>query len=254
VTNDKRGLALGFCLAVLRPLLTLLTKRDWRGCENLPRSGGCVVAVNHVSEIDPLTIGHFVYGNGRLPRFLGKVEVFNVPVLGAILRSAGQIPVYRQSSDAAKAYGAAVAALEAGRCLIFYPEGTITKEPDLWPMVGKTGAARIAMATGCPLIPVAQWGPQDLLAPYARRPHLFPRKTMHIVAGPPVDFGDLTTDPMTPAVLQAATTRIMDAITALLEDIRGEKAPAVRFDPRAKGIPRTGKLDDGPTDDKRPRP
>jgi 1-acyl-sn-glycerol-3-phosphate acyltransferase len=237
---------------VLLPILSLVTKRDWHGREHIPRRGGCIIAVNHVSEIDPLTVGHFVVGSGRAPRFLGKVEVFNVPVLGRLIRSAGQIPVYRQTTDAAKAFSAAVEALEAGRCLIFYPEGTITKQPDLWPMVGKTGAARIALTTGCPLIPVAQWGPQDLLAPYARRPNLFPRKVMHITAGPPVDLGDLASQPVTVATLQLATDRLMTAITALLAEIRGEAPPATRFDPRAAGIPRTGRVKDRPAPDRDP--
>lgn len=233
MTNDKRGLALGFCLAVLKPIVTVATKREWRGQENVPKTGGCIIAVNHVSEVDPLTIGHFVYGSGRYPRFLGKAEVFKVPVLGRLLRSAGQIPVYRHSSDAAKAYRAALEALYDGRCLIFYPEGTLTRQPDLWPMVGKTGAARLAMSSGYPLIPVAQWGPQELLAPYGRRPHLLPRKVMRISAGAPIDFGDLSEQPITPESLRIATNRVMDAITSLLEEIRGERAPGTRFDPKS---------------------
>jgi 1-acyl-sn-glycerol-3-phosphate acyltransferase len=182
-----------------------------------------------------------VYDNGRLPRFLGKAEVFKVPLVGRILRSAGQIPVYRQSEDAAKAFGAAVEAVESGRCVIVYPEGTLTRDPDLWPMVGKTGAARIALSTRCPLIPVAQWGPQRLLRPYDWRPRLFPRKTMQITAGAPVDLSDLADEPITPELLRAATERVMAAITGLLEDLRDETAPATRFDPKVEGVTRTGR-------------
>ena len=65
-----------------------------------------------------------------------------------------------------------------------YPEGTITKDPDLWPMIGKTGAARVALETGCPVIPIAQWGPQEILAPYSKRLRLLPPKTVHVLAGP----------------------------------------------------------------------
>jgi 1-acyl-sn-glycerol-3-phosphate acyltransferase len=240
VASDSRGWALGFCIAVLRPLLMLCTKRDWHGGEHLPE-GGCVVVVNHVSECDPLPLAHFVYDNGRLPRFLGKVEVFKVPVLGRILRSAGQIPVYRLSDDAAKAFGAAVDAVEAGRCVIVYPEGTITRDPELWPMVGKTGAARIALATGCPVVPVAQWGPQQLLAPYDWRLRLLPRKTMRVSAGPPVDLRLSADSAPSQADLKAATARIMAAITGLLEGIRGEPAPPARFDPKVAGVTLTGR-------------
>jgi 1-acyl-sn-glycerol-3-phosphate acyltransferase len=241
VASDTRGWALGLCITLLRRPLMLLTRRDWRGTQNIPASGGCVIAINHVSEFDPLSAAHFVYDNGRLPRFLGKAEVFRVPLLGRILRSAGQIPVYRQSDDAAKAFSAAVEAVESGRCVIVYPEGTITRDPDLWPMVGKTGAARIALSTRCPLIPVAQWGPQQVFAPYDWRPRVFPRKVMHIRAGAPVDLDDFADEHITPDLLKVATARVMAAITRLLEDIRGAQAPASRFDPTAEGVTRTGR-------------
>jgi 1-acyl-sn-glycerol-3-phosphate acyltransferase len=133
-----------------------------------------------------------------------------------------------------------VAAVESGKCVGVYPEGTLTRDPDQWPMVGKTGAARIALATRCPVIPVAQWGPNEVLEPYGKRPHLLPRKTMRLTAGPPVDLSDLYDKPVTGALLREATDRIMAAITAELETIRGEKAPVERFDSRKHGLPDTG--------------
>jgi 1-acyl-sn-glycerol-3-phosphate acyltransferase len=244
---------MALCVTVLRPLLMVLTKRDWRGVEHIPAEGGCVLAVNHVSEFDPVPYGHFVFDNGRLPRFLGKAEVFAVPVLGRILRSAGQIPVFRKSTDASKAFSAAVDAVRRGEAVVVYPEGTISRDPGLWPMVGKTGAARIALTTRCPVIPCAQWGPQEILAPYARRPRLLPRKVMRISAGPPVDLSDLADHGITDESLRAATARILAAITALLEDIRGESAPAERFDPRVEGVPDIGNPHD-PRNKDIPRP
>lgn len=239
MARRKRGWAFAFCVFVLRRPLMLLTKRDWRGAEHLP-SGGCVIACNHVSEFDPIPVAHFLYDNGRLSRFLGKAEVFAVPGVGAILTSAGQIPVFRKTSDAAKAFSAAVAAVEKGECVVVYVEGTITRDPGLWPMVGKTGAARIALTTGCPVIPLAQWGPQDVLAPYARKPRLLPRKTMQMLAGPPVDLSPYFGAELSPATLGAATTAIVDDVTGLLEQIRGEQAPATRFDPRVAGVVEIG--------------
>jgi 1-acyl-sn-glycerol-3-phosphate acyltransferase len=227
-------------VAVLRPLLMVVTKRDWRGAEHLPTSGGFVVAPNHLSYVDPLAFAHFLVDNGRPPFFLGKEGVFRVPIVGAILRGAEQIPVYRNTGQAADAFRAAVAAVESGKCVAVYPEGTLTRDPEIWPMVGKTGAARIALATRCPVIPVAQWGPQELLAPYSKRVRLFPRKTMHVTAGPPVDLSDLYDKPVTGALLRQATDRIMAAITAELETIRGATAPAERFDSRKHGLPETG--------------
>jgi 1-acyl-sn-glycerol-3-phosphate acyltransferase len=234
---------------MLRRPLMVLTKRDWRGTEHIPQTGGCILVSNHVSEVDPIPFAHFVYDNGRLPRFLGKAEVFAVPVVGRILRSAGQIPVYRKSADASKAYSAAVAAVRAGECVIVYAEGTITRDPGLWPMVGKSGAARIGLETQCPVIPCAQWGPNELLAPYARKPNIFPRKLMRIRAGAPVDLADLQGKKLTPEVLRDATGRIMTDITTLLEEVRGEQAPTVRFDPKIAGVADIGNPNK-PKDDK----
>jgi 1-acyl-sn-glycerol-3-phosphate acyltransferase len=238
--QEPKGWAFGFCVAIAEPLLRLFTKRRWIDGEKIPPAGGCVVVGNHVSHIDPFTYAHFVYGHGRIVRFLAKAEVLDLPVVGRLIRATGQIPVYRLTADASQAFRAAVAAVESGKCVAVYPEGTITREPDLWPMVGKTGAARIALSSNVPVIPIAQWGPQDILAPYAKSAKLLPRKTVTVKAGDPVDLEDLRDQPLTPEVLKEATTRIMDEITRLLEDIRGERAPDVRFDSRVAGVKQIG--------------
>ncbi|MDP9822544.1 lysophospholipid acyltransferase family protein [Nocardioides massiliensis] len=238
--QEKRGLAFGIAVAIVKPTLLATTKQDWTGGEHIPAEGGCVIAANHLSHLDPLTFAHFVYDHGRLPRYLAKAEVFDIPVAGRLVHATGQIPVARLSAGAASAFAAAVEAVSAGNLVIVYPEGTITRDPDLWPMVGKTGAARIALATGCPVIPVAQWGVQELLAPYAKKVNLLPRKTMTMRAGPPVDLSAYDGRSLTPEVLRAATSDIMDAITAELEMVRQEKAPAVRFDPKAAGVREIG--------------
>jgi 1-acyl-sn-glycerol-3-phosphate acyltransferase len=238
--QEPRGWAFGFCVAIAEPLLRLLTRQRWIDGEKIPAHGACVVVGNHVSHIDPLTFAHFVYGHGRIVRFLAKAEVLDVPVLGRLIRATGQIPVYRLTADASQAFRAAVVAVEEGKCVAVYPEGTITRDPDLWPMVGKTGAARIALSTNAPVIPVAQWGPQEILPPYAPLPRLFPRKTMVVKAGDPVALEDLRDRELTPEVLREATARIMAAITGLLEEIRGEQAPAERYDPRAHGVKQIG--------------
>lgn len=238
--QEPRGWAFALCVAIAEPLLRLFTRHRWIDGTKIPAHGGCVIAANHVSHIDPFTFTHFVYGHGRVVRFLAKAEVFAIPVLGRLIRATGQIPVYRLTSDASEAFRAAVAAVEGGKCVVIYPEGTITRQPDLWPMNGKTGAARIALSADVPVIPVAQWGPQDILAPYAKRPHLVPPRHVTVKAGDPVDLDDLRGRPLTPEVLRAATDRIMDAITRQLEDIRGEQAPAERFDARKAGVREIG--------------
>jgi len=226
--------------AILRVFMQVMTRRDWRGAENFPHSGGFVVSPNHLSYFDPIAFAHFLYDNGHPPFFLAKEGLFRIPLAGRVLLAAQQIPVYRGGTHAADAFRAAVAAVDEGKCVPIFPEGTITRDPELWPMTGKTGAARVALTTQCPVIPVAQWGPQEVLAPYAKRLRLLPRKTMRVIAGPPVDLTDLYGRPIDDATLRAATDRIMVAITALLVELRREPAPTERFDPRRAGIAETG--------------
>jgi 1-acyl-sn-glycerol-3-phosphate acyltransferase len=133
-----------------------------------------------------------------------------------------------------------VAAVRSGELVVVYPEGTITRDPDLWPMVGKSGAARIALETRAPVIPIGQWGAQEVLAPYARKPDLFPRKKIEMKVGDPVDLSDLYDQERTPEVVRQATERIIATLTGLVEDVRGEKAPAERFDPRKAGVAEIG--------------
>ena len=224
---------------LVRPVLRATTRRDWRGAEHLP-AGGFVAVSNHLSYSDPFTLAHFLVDHGIPPRFLAKEAVFELPVAGRIVRAAGQIPVRRGSVDAARALQAAVDAVRAGECVAVYTDGTLTRDPGLWPMTGKTGAARIALSTGAPVIPIAQWGPQELLEPYGKRPHLLRRPTVHVWAGPPVDLSPWQDRPLDAATLNEATAAIVGAVTGLLEQIRGERAPAKRWDPRRHDQPVTG--------------
>ena len=238
--QQPRGWAFNLAVPVLKPMLLASTERTWRGGENIPVTGGCIVVFNHISHLDPLTVAHFLYDHGRLPRYLAKSGLFRNKALGRFLRAAGQIPVERLSRSAIGAYDAAVAAVRAGECVVVYPEGTLTRDPNLWPMTGKSGAARIALETGCPVIPVAQWGAHEMLPPYTKTPHLFPRHHIQMLAGPPVPLDDLVALPRTQQVVNTATERIMAALVALVEELRGEKAPAERFDPRKAGVRLTG--------------
>ncbi len=239
MTRPRLGFWYRFTIAIVKPVMTVLSSRDWPPGHPLP-DGGIVVVPNHMSHVDPFVVGHYLYNQRRPPRFLAKSSLFSTFFVGMVLRHAGQIPVYRETRDAAEALRDAITAVRRGECVVVYPEGTLTRDPDLWPMVGKTGAARIAFASGCPVVPVAMWGPQDLLPPYSRRPRLWPRATMHLRVGAPVELTDLVppgSDPtaVSGETLRRATERIMDAITELLADLRGAPVPAVRFDPRAVG-------------------
>ncbi|MFL6061739.1 MAG: lysophospholipid acyltransferase family protein [Marmoricola sp.] len=242
--QERRGWAWALCVAILKPSLLAATKHEWIDGEKIPAEGGVVIAMNHVSHIDPVTLGWLLYEHGRLVRYLTKDALFDVPFVGSVVRDSRMIPVSRTSTDAAKAFEAAVDALNDGACVGVYPEGTITKDPSGWPMRGKTGAARMALTTGCPVVPIGQWGAQDILPAYSTRPHLVPRRTARYKVGDPVDLSDLAGQPLTNEVLHEATDRIMDAIAVLVGDLRGETPPAQRFDPRTAGIAETGNPND----------
>lgn len=200
--------------------------------DNIP-DGGFVFAINHIAHIDPLMVSHFLYDQDISPRFLAKDSLFKVPVLGWIMRVTGQIPVLRNTRSAADAFTRSETAVEEGGCVIFYPEGTISRDPDLWPMRGKTGAARVALETGRPLLPVAQWGSHEVLYPYTKRPHFIPRKTVSFNVGAPVDLDDLRNQPISSATVREATDRLMRDISALLGEIREATPPPQPYDPAA---------------------
>ncbi|MFJ5106337.1 MULTISPECIES: 1-acyl-sn-glycerol-3-phosphate acyltransferase [unclassified Glutamicibacter] len=222
-----------------------LMGKTWKGFETLP-PGGYILCPNHLTEIDPLVVGHAIYSNGRLPRWLAKESLFKIPVLGWMLRETGQVPVSRSASNAGESLAAARKVLDAGGVIVIYPEGTLTRDPALWPMVGRTGAARLALQTGAPVVPMAHWGDQELLPRYSKKMYPFPRKHVTVSVGQPVDLDDLRDGPRTRAVLQEATDRIMDAITALTAELRQEEAPAARWDPSKHGQSKTGRNFDTP--------
>ena len=220
-------------ISILSGIVRPFTHRDWRGQENLPATGGVLVVANHISNFDPIAVGQYLAFSGRWPRFLGKASLFTVPVIGRIITACGQIPVQRGTKSAVHALDAAVVAVESGKAVVIYPEGTVTLHEQLWPMVAKSGAARIALQTACPVIPLGQWGAQDVMwGKKIHFPKLLPRKTLRLTAGPPVPLDDLREGPITPQTVAIATERIMAAITELVVELRQEPAPPELFDPR----------------------
>ncbi|MGC4175045.1 lysophospholipid acyltransferase family protein [Demequina sp.] len=224
---------------LVRPLATLLLKRSWSGQEHLPTDRGFIAVSNHVSYVDPLTFGHYLYNSGHPPRFLAKKELFEIPVVGRVLKSGDQIPVYRGTSQAKDSLDYARVVLDRGDMIAMFPEGTLTRDPNMWPMVARTGAARLALESGAPVIPVAQWGAHLVLPPYSKKPDLFPRKPMVVRAGPAIDLDDLRGKPIDTELLRIATDRIMATLTAMVADIRGETPPEHPFDMRAHQAPKT---------------
>jgi 1-acyl-sn-glycerol-3-phosphate acyltransferase len=230
--------------AVVVPFVRGTATLRIRNREKLPATGPFILAPNHYSNIDPLVMAVAVWRLGRAPRFLTKASLFGIPVVGAILRGAGQIPVQRGGLQrGAIPLDAAKRLIREGQGVIVYPEGSLTRDPDLWPMRGKTGAARLALDLGLPVIPAAHWGTQGLLPRYGKRLVLKPRAHIDIVFGDPVDLSPWQGRAAEQTALQEATERIMVAVTGLVAELRGEQPPAERWDPSRHGQTETGKFE-----------
>jgi 1-acyl-sn-glycerol-3-phosphate acyltransferase len=216
---------------VLRSLVKALIRNKWDGRENVPRRGAVILAVNHLSYLDFAPDGVFLDACGRYPVFMIKASAFEVKGIGGFLRKAGQVPVDRGSRDAALALSEAEKRLSEGAAVVFYPEGTTTLDRAGWPMAARTGVARLALATDVPVIPVAHWGTQDIVPYGGKIPRLFPRKTVRIVAGRPVDLSRWAGQQDSAKALHAATCAIMAEVTELVGQLRGETPPPVPYDP-----------------------
>jgi 1-acyl-sn-glycerol-3-phosphate acyltransferase len=211
--------------------------------EKLPRFGPVIVAANHYSEIDPVVVGLSIWKLGRAPRFLAKASLFRVKVLGWMLRASGQVPVERAGvTRGSDPISAAARVVEREQVLVVYPEGTLTRDPAMWPMRGKTGAVRLALQYGIPIHPVAHWGTQNVMARYSKKIHFFPPRVVRVRFGDAVDLSAFAGKPLDGPTMAAATERVMDAITRELEELRGETAPKTRWDPAQRGQTETGRF------------
>lgn len=227
VARRRLGFWRRLTVVLVKPLMTVLTRRDWRGGAHLPADGGVILVANHLSHADPLVVAHFVHDHGRWPQFLGKQAVFDTPLLGRVLHRLRQIPVRRGTMDAARALDAATAAVTGGDAVIIYPEGTTTRHPELWPMRGRTGVARLWLDTGAPVVPVVTWGPQRLYDPRRRTLRPRPRTPVTVVAGPPVDLSAYADAPPTSATMHQITETVMLRLRDMLAEVRGEEPPAL---------------------------
>lgn len=230
-----------FIEGIARPLMALYTEPRWSGEDNLPREGGFIAVSNHVTNMDALTFAHFLVAQQIPVKFLAKSELFRIPVVGRMIGAAHQIEVKRGTRDVSAALDQARRALRAGECVGIFPEGTLTRDPDMWPMKAKTGAARLALETGVPVIPVAQWGTQELLERYGAKPKLGINHPVYVSALPAVDLDDLRGQPMTGEIAREATRRIMADLTAGVAELRGEEPPEHIWDMAIDGDPRPKK-------------
>ncbi len=180
------------------------------GGDRVPRSGPAILASNHISYLDPLTLAWLADRRRRRVRFLAKAELFEKAMLGPALRAVHQIPVERGSQDAAASLDAAVGALTAGECVAVFPEGTISL--DLEPMAGKSGTARLAQESGVPVTPIGLWGTHRIMFK-GRAPRWRWGVAQTAVLGAPLTIGPSDD-------VKDATDRVMEAICACVRRAR----------------------------------
>ncbi|ANY05612.1 lysophospholipid acyltransferase family protein [Pseudonocardia sp. HH130630-07] len=238
MAREKGGFWIGLAATVFYPLGWLTGRQRYQGREHLPETGGALLVGNHISHLDPVHTALFVHTAGRVPRFMAKNGLWNVPVLGSILRGSGQIPVFRDTADAQQSLAAGITALTGGKLVIIYPEGTITRDPDGWPMRSRTGVARMALAVleaGVPVVPMVHWGTREVYDHYGRRFRPLPRTELVLRAGDPVDLSAYRGRTVDAAVLREVTDLIMGDVRALLAEVRSEPAPEEFFRPGGSG-------------------
>ncbi|WP_409329762.1 lysophospholipid acyltransferase family protein [Trujillonella humicola] len=234
-TRGHLPFALWLAVVLVYPTASLLYKLRYRHGDRLPATGPVLLVVNHVSVLDPLACARLAWDHGRVPHFLIKDAVFR-GVIGTLLRQAGQIPVARGSVNAARSLDLARTDLEEGNLVVIYPEGSVTRDPDWWPMQSRTGVARLALTSDAPVVPVAQWGPQRVHDYHTKKLHLRPRRPADYLVGEPVDLTAVRAEvragrPLTPDLLRETTDLIMGRVRDQLAELRGEPAP-LGFAPR----------------------
>jgi 1-acyl-sn-glycerol-3-phosphate acyltransferase len=198
---------------VIRAALGLFRVLDFRftveGEENIPQDGGAVLASNHVSYLDFLFVGLAAHPKRRFVRFMAKKSVFDNPVSGPLMRGMHHIPVDRAAG--ASAYGMAVSALKDGELVGVFPESTISRA--FVPRSMKSGAARLALDSGAPLLPVVVWGGQRVWTS-GRRPALKRHVPVVVKVGAAIEVTGIETAAALTAVLHERLTKLSAEVQA----------------------------------------
>ena len=223
--REKGGFWIAFCAVFFYPIGWLVARSRFEGLEHVPRSGGALMVANHVSHLDPIFSGLVVHKARRVPRFFAKHSLWRTPVLGWALAGSGQIPVYRETADAQQSLRDGTRALQGGRVVVIYPEGTITRDPLGWPMQSRTGVARLALSAEVPVVPFVHWGTREVLDKYNRKFRPLPRKPITVRCGEPIDLSAYSDRPVDATLLREVTDLIMTRVRDLLAEVRGEPAP-----------------------------
>ncbi|MFF2482140.1 lysophospholipid acyltransferase family protein [Paenibacillus sp. NPDC058071] len=186
-----------FCRFLLRVIYGALFRLEAKGRENIPADGPVILASNHISLLDPPTVGIKL---SRKVHYMAKQELFNVPLLGPLIRGLGAFPVKR-GGVSKEAIRSAISLLQEGKVMGIFPEGTRNSEEGA---AAKKGAAMIAMRSGAVVIPVAVIGEYKLF------------RKMRIVYGKPVDLTAFIQE-SSPDMLERITEAIMIRIRELLK-------------------------------------
>ena len=203
--------------AILRPWLAAWFRWTIEGAQNLPKEGPAIVAFNHIAFLDPFAAAYAVDKNGRRPRFLAKSELFEDKRVAWILKGARQIEVRRGTKDARMALDHASDALNDGEVIVVFPEGTLTTDPDLYPMEAKSGAARLALASRAPLIPCALWGTANVWAKDCAKHWWPPKQDLLVRFGTPIDVSGAVDSP---EGWREVSQRLMEEIATLVASLR----------------------------------
>jgi 1-acyl-sn-glycerol-3-phosphate acyltransferase len=223
------------CEIALFPLTRLLGRRRYLGAEHLRVRGPVLVVANHISHLDPVFDTVFIRTSGRIPHVLAKASLWKLPLIGRVMAGTEQIPVDRGGGAGQAALEKATAALADGKVVLIYPEGTVTKDPQLWPMRPRPGVAALALAGDFPVIPVAHWGSHEVYRSYGsgRRFKPLPRKDVFVVAGDPIDLSAFRGRPVDNRAIRDVSYLIMGRIRDMVGELRGEQPPADFYDPKA---------------------
>ncbi|MGB2758052.1 MAG: lysophospholipid acyltransferase family protein [Acidimicrobiia bacterium] len=191
---------------VMAPSLRAGFRWQIEGATRIPPHGAAIVASNHTSYFDPLSLGLVAHQRHRSLRFLAKTELFEKKGVGAAFRSMKHVPVHRGTQHASHALDAAIEALRSGEIVGVFPEGTISI--DLEPKPARTGTARLAQAASVPIVPVGLWGAHRVMTK-GRKPNFRHRVTAMVIIGRP--FRVRPEDDV-----RQASVRLMDEIADLV--------------------------------------
>lgn len=236
VSKRENGLLFVLVAGLIGLVLRLMFRIKTTGIENLPK-GGYILVGNHVSYLDPFSFAYSVYYHmKRTPHYFAKESLFRIPILGKLLPKVGQIPISRFGGNSnEEPLRAAKDFLLAGQVVVVFPEGTLTRDPDLWPMRGKPGAIRMAIELGVPIVPVGQWGVQKVLGNYGKKFRPNPFHIVNVKIGKPLTFEKMNQEGLSTKEVTLAASEVMREVAKIVGELRGETPPEKLWDPTTKG-------------------